>query len=302
MNPTGRAGAFAALLLATFAWGSLFHVGKLVVASLDPWWFTALRYAGATVLLLAFLAWQGPVRWCLARRHLRALFAYGMLGYGFFSLLVFAGLEHTAPSHGAVIMATMPVTTLMLRALLERSRPPAWAWGVVALAIAGVVLVAGLGTRGAPAGAWRGDLVVLAGTLGWVLYTRGQAALPALTVAEYTAFTAALAAPGLVALAVAATALGWAHEPDAGTLRALGPSLLYVVLIPTVLAALAFNRGVRALGAAQGIVFINFVPVSALVIGAARGAVPGAGEIAGASLVIAALLLQARLARPRAAT
>lgn len=298
MKPASRTTAVAALLAATAAWGSLFHVGKLVVATLDPYWFTALRYAGAALVLVAVLAWQGPVRWCLARRHLRPLFAYGMLGYGFFSILVFAGLAHTAPSHGAVIMATMPVTTLLLRAALERRTPPGWAWGVAGLAIAGVALVSGLATGGAAGGsAWRGDLVVLLGTLGWVLYTRGQASLPQLTVVEYTAFTAVLALPGLLAVALAATLLGWAHEPDAAALASTGPALLYVVLIPTVLAALAFNRGVRSLGAANGIVFINFVPVSALLIGAARGTVPGAAELAGAALVVSALLAQARLSR-----
>lgn len=295
MNLPTRPAAIAALLAATASWGSLFHVGKAVVASLDPFWFTALRYAGAAAVLVAVLAAQGPVRWCLARRHLRPLFAYGMLGYGFFSVLVFAGLSLTVPAHGAVIMATMPVTTLLLGAAIERRRPPAAAWAVAALAIAGVVLVSGFSLAGADT--WRGDATILVGTLGWVLYARGQSRLPQLSVTEYTAFTAALALPGLVAFALAATALGLAHEPDAQAVAALGPALLYVILVPTVLAALAFNRGVRALGAANGIVFINFVPVSALAIGALRGSAPGAAELAGAALVSTALVLQARLAR-----
>jgi drug/metabolite transporter (DMT)-like permease len=69
------------------------------------------------------------------------------------------------------------------------------------------------------------------------------------------------------------------------------PSLLYIVVIATVLAALAFNLGVSRLGASNGILFINFVPVSALLIGIARGEQPTGMEMIGTGLVIAALLL-----------
>ena len=47
--------AVPALLFATMAWGSLFLVGKRVVDVLDPVWFTVVRYALATVLLLALV-------------------------------------------------------------------------------------------------------------------------------------------------------------------------------------------------------------------------------------------------------
>jgi drug/metabolite transporter (DMT)-like permease len=44
--------AVGALLFATTAWGSLFYVGKAMLSSVDPIWFTVLRYPLATAALL----------------------------------------------------------------------------------------------------------------------------------------------------------------------------------------------------------------------------------------------------------
>jgi len=191
----------------------------------------------------------------------------------------------------------MPVTTLFVRWMLDGQRPKWWAWCVAALAIVGVSLVAGLidsGTQHLNASTWRGDLMAFVGSFGWVLYTRGQSRTAGLTVIEYTAFAALLSLPVLIGFVGVATAIGWAHMPSGDNAMAVWPSLIYVVAIPTVFAALAFNYGVRQLGATNGIVFINFVPVSALLIGCALGHWPSATEVLGVVMVVSALLFQAR--------
>lgn len=292
-----------ALIFATAAWGGLFHAGKLALSQLDPFWFTFVRYLCAAILLVGVLSWSGTIRWHLLRQNWVRLAWYGMLGYGMFAILVFVGLNRSVPSHGAVVMATIPVTTLVLRWVLDRQRPQWWAWAVVGLTIVGVIMVSGAWTANNAAGrsVVVGDLIALFGTLAWVAYTRGQGKLLNLTVVEYTAFTAMLAVPGLFLIAVFATWMGWAHIPNGEALIHVGPAMSYVVIIATVAAALAYNKGVRQLGATQGIVFINFVPVSALLISIFRGAVPGASEMIGTALVITALLIQARLMQPRPA-
>jgi drug/metabolite transporter (DMT)-like permease len=75
--------------------------------------------------------------------------------------------------------------------------------------------------------------------------------------------------------------------------KEVAPAALYIIVIGTVLAALAYNLGVRLLGVTTGILFINWVPVSALAIGAAMGHVPSASELIGTGLVIGGLVLVA---------
>jgi drug/metabolite transporter (DMT)-like permease len=288
-----RATAVASLLLATSAWGSLFFVGKHVLRDIDALWFTTVRYSLAALVLLLLHPFAGPAS---PRRVLALaprLAGYGLAGYGVFSLLVFIGLSLSVPSHGAVIMATMPVSTVLLRWALDGLRPSRGSLVACALALAGVTVVSGIAT-GAAGGSVAGDVIAFAGTFGWIVYTRGAARFPQLSAFEYTAGTAYAAAPALVLVAIAASAAGIVPWPTIAALAGHAPAFGYVAVLPTVVAAVAFNQGVRVLGAATGTLFINVVPISALAIATALGHPPAAHEWAGAALVGAALVMATR--------
>lgn len=302
-NSEGRWLGIACLLLATTAWGGLFHTGKLALAHLDPFWFTVVRYAGASLMLAVLLASRHGISLQRIQGHIPRLFLYGMLGYAMFGILVFVGLSQSVASHGAVVMATMPLTTLFIKWWLDGVRPHWWGWTAGLVALAGVSLVSGMWTSSHLHGSTLiGDGIAWIGTLGWILYTRGQQKVPQLQVIEYTAYTAMLAFPGLVVVGIMATLMGHAHLPTLADLAHVAPAMGYIVAIATVAAALAFNLGVRRLGPTNGIVFINFVPVSALIISAFRGDMPSTAEVAGTALVCAGLLLMARqMSRPTGA-
>ncbi|WP_169516996.1 DMT family transporter [Azohydromonas australica] len=299
MAPLPASLACLALVFATTAWGSLFLVGKHVIGVIDPVWFTVVRYALATALLLMLVQCFGRSPWAKLRADLARLTMLGLAGYGAFSILVFVGLRLSAPSHGSVLMATMPFTTLGLRWLLDGIRPPPRAVVSAALALAGVATVAQLlaGSASVTATSQLGDLITLAGTLGWVFYTRGAASLPDHSPLEYTALTAAAALPWLATGAALATACGLIPLPSPAVLAEFAPQLLYVAVVPTVAAALAFNLGVRRLGAPIGTLFLNVVPLSVIAVRALLGAPPQASEIMGAGLVAMALALHAWPAR-----
>jgi len=288
-RPLGIAG----LLLATSAWGSLFLVGKPVLAHIDPLWFTLIRYTLATLGFAALLLARGGIPWHKLRAHLLPLAGLGFAGYGVFSALVLLGLQHSVPSHGAVIMATMPITTQLVRWALDGLRPGRTALLGTALALAGVMVVSGVlqGGSAAQGSTLGADLVTLLGTLGWITYTRGAARLPSLDVAEYSGLTALASWPLLLLATLAATLLQWSVVPAAEALAEHWHSLLYIGVLPSVVAILAFNFGVRALGVVTGTAFLNFVPVSAVLMGVALGHPPAAHEIAGVAMVVSALLI-----------
>ena len=293
MSTRSRSLGIAGLLLATSAWGSLFLVGKPVLAHVGPVWFTLARYSLASAVFAALLGWRGAFPWAKLRAHAPRLALLGFAGYGVFSAMVLTGLAHSVPSHGAVIMATMPITTQLLRWALDGHAPSRTGLLGTALALLGVVIVSGvLAGEGASTRATVvGDLTALLGTLGWIGYTRGSAALPALDVLEYSALTALASWPLLLGGALFGAALGWAPAPSAADLALSWPALLYIGVLPSTLAILAFNFGVRTLGVVHGTAFINVVPVSAMLMSAALGAPPSAHELLGASLVVGALLI-----------
>ena len=288
-----------ALLIATSAWGGMFLVAKAVLHHVDPVWFTLIRYSIAALAFLPLLLARGAAPWRKLRANPLPLALRGVAGFGVFSVMLLTGLAHSVPSHGAVIMATMPMTAQLMRWGLEGVRPLRSTLLTTGLALAGVAVVSGLlssGTGGAGS-TWFGDSVILAGTLGWVWYAQGAAKFAELDVVEYTALTVLASWPLLLLAAVGATALGWARAPTGQDLLLSWHALLYVGLVASAIAVLAFNHGVRTLGAVTGTAFMNFVPVSALLMSMALGHPPSVSELIGTAMVVCALLIHTAVSR-----
>jgi len=302
MSRSQRLYGIAALLFATSGWGSLFLVSKGVLHHVEPVWFTLIRYSLSALLFALLVLPRGAAPWRRLRRHAGALALRGAAGFGVFSVLLLIGLAHSVPSHGAVIIATTPMTTQLVRWLLDGVRPTRAALLATALALAGVAIVSGLiGGHGGHGGTGNatlfGDAIAFAGTLGWVWYTRGAARFPELDAVEYSALTVLAAWPVLLAAAVGAALLGWSAAPSLEGLRLSWQALLFVGVVPSAASVLAFNHGVRTLGAVTGTAFLNFVPVSALLMSAALGTLPTANELLGMAMVVAALLIHTALNR-----
>jgi drug/metabolite transporter (DMT)-like permease len=299
MSNNSRPLGIAALLLATAGWGGMFLVGKGVLHRVDPTWFTLIRYTLSGFAFLALLLPRGAAPWRKLRTHAPALALRGVAGFGVFSVMLLTGLAHSVPSHGAVVMATMPMTTQLLRWALDGMRPARSSVLTAALALAGVVIVSGVlrHSGGPEVSTLPGDALTLIGTLGWVWYTRGATRFAELDVIEYTALTVLASWPVLLVGALLATAFGWASVPSVDDLTVSWHALLYVGLVSSAVSILAFNHGVRTLGAVTATAFLNFVPVSALLLSIALGKPPSVNELVGTAMVIAALLIHTGAAR-----
>lgn len=289
--------AVSALLFATVAWSTLFLVGKPMLASIDPLTLTASRYLLAGLVLAVLVSWRGEQPGQKLRRHWMSLSLLGFAGYGCFSTLTLLGLRYTLPSHGAVLMATMPLTTLGVRWLLDGERPRASAFAAAALALLGVSLVSGLaslvlGGAAVSSAALFGDALIWFATLFWIGYTRGASRLNGFSPLEFTALSTIASLPWLLAVTALAFAMHWISVP-VSTLEAQLPRIAYLAATPTVAAVLAYNHGLRQLGAARSTLFLNFVPVSALALSALQGHLPTLMELGGTALVILGLCLGA---------
>ena len=279
-------------LIAVLCWGAMFTIAATALDRVDAVNLTAARYAVASLIFLALLRAVEGAAALRFEGHLPRLAALGVAGFVGFNLLSFAALERTTPEHAALIVATTPIVTLLVRWGSRGERPTRLQLACVAAAFAGVGLVI---TRGDPGslldgGVGVGELMVLAGVVCWVRYTLGAAELPGWSPLRFTALTAAPGAVALLAIAGTADAAGWLSVPTAGDLGAIAPQLAYVTVFGAVAGVLAWNAGVRALGPADAALFMNLVPVTAFAIEAARGNRPAAVELAGAALTLAALV------------
>ncbi|PDY14533.1 EamA family transporter, partial [Bacillus cereus] len=91
-------------------------------------------------------------------------------------------------------------------------------------------------------------------------------------------------------ITVMITVLGYVPVPSMGTISIVKYDLLRMMTLPGIIALLAWNYGVKILSSINGILFINFVPVTTLIIMMIQGYQITMFDIVGTLLVIAALI------------
>lgn len=140
------------LAFATIAWGTLFHVGKDALIYLDPYWFTTVRYflVGSFIVVILLVSKKFDLK--KLQENWWQFLQYGVLGYVIFAILVFIGLQISTPSHGAVIMATMPITSLFIKWYLTKQQPNYWLLILSIIGLIGVGFVTGIFTQNAKRG------------------------------------------------------------------------------------------------------------------------------------------------------
>ena len=285
----------ALLLLLVLIWGSNFSIVKAAIQEIPAFAFNALRIVTACVVLLCASRLSGEA--VPARRDWPALAALGVVGHCGYQLAFVSGLARTTVANSSLILGCMPIAVLALNALSRRREAVGGRqWLGVALAVAGVYLVAGRGA-GATRTTLTGDAMTLVALWCWAWYTTGSRALlerySPLQLTAYTTLVGTLCylpfgVPDLLALdwgAVSAWAWG---------------ALVVSGLLALSVAHIIWYTSVKRLGSARTSVYSNLVPVAAMAVGAVWLHEPlGGARIAGAALVLTGLVLT-RVERPAA--
>lgn len=292
MNKSGLAMGWGLLVLAPLIWGGMFPVAKVVLPSVDPFTITAIRYgAGALMFLVILVLLEGRGALNFEGRAWR-LFSYGSVGFAGFNMLAYSGLAHSRPEHAAVIMAMMPMITVLISWIRSGQRPAGFTLFTVGIAFLGVFLVV---TNGDPQRALRngevsGDVQLLIAAVCWVTYTLGAGAFPSWSALRYTSLSCILGTFSILAITAGLALHGDIRLPSLSVLTGFGWEFAYLVILGAVVAVLSWNTGIRSVGAINGVLFINLVPVTAFLIGVAQGHAFSMDELAGALLVIGALV------------
>ena len=107
----------------------------------------------------------------LRRRGATAVAGLGFLFYAVFFVFYNLALSYTTVARGTLALSTLPLMTMLVGAIL-RIEPLTWRKSLgVLFAMAGVILALTASLKAAPAGAWRGDLIMAGATLCMALYS-----------------------------------------------------------------------------------------------------------------------------------
>ncbi|MBI5776314.1 MAG: DMT family transporter [Nitrospirae bacterium] len=291
MSKFSEMAAFGALTFAAVAWGGSIVAQKWALGSLSVVEISLLRGLGALALLVPLWWWQEGATTKFSARDLAILAALslGVLGN---HLLTLFGLRYVEAAVGGVIIGAAPAITALLSSLLLRDLPFRVVVAGCTVSFAGVALVSGAGQAGgAGANPWLGGVLVVLAQVCWALFSIGgrhvMERLSALTV-NWTTLAFSLL-PQIPLL--------WTDQKAlAAGMDAVVPSawlaVAFLAIVPTALGQQAWLYGVKGVGPSRAGIFINLIPVSALLLSVMiLGETLDATKLAGIALILAGVWL-----------
>jgi drug/metabolite transporter (DMT)-like permease len=229
-------GVAAAAALAVLVWAGTPIATRWAVAAVDPLAVGIMRpVLGGLVAFPLALALRLPRPPDRAAWALLVTAALG--GAVIFPILFSLGMRDTSAAHAGLILASLPVFTGLIVALVDRRLPPGRWWLGAAVALAGETLLVSLryGDLTEAPGSLRGDLVVLVSSVassgGYVAGGRLARRMPSLAITFWGVTVGAVVALPLLLL----TDVHWTAV-DAGGWAAIH----YLALGSTVLAYIAW--------------------------------------------------------------
>lgn len=293
---TVAARPYVLLVFTMLGWGGNAVAGRASVGEVSPMVLTALRWA----IVLGFLAIacrrQIAAGWASVRPQWLAVLLMGAGGYTAFNALYFTAAHHTSAVNLSIIQGALPIFVLLGALALHRTPIRlGQALGMV-ITLAGIAVVASKGDIHTLAGLRFnvGDLMVVACCAlfaGFTLALRGRP--NASSVAFFTGLAIAAFTTSLPLVALEAWSGGLQWPTAKGWWL-----LLYIAILPTALAQMAFMRAVELIGPGRAGLFINLVPVFGAILAVAILREPfGIHHAAALALVLAGILLAEKSAR-----
>jgi drug/metabolite transporter (DMT)-like permease len=267
-------------------------IGRVAIASVDPWTLAFLRWLLAC-LILTPIAWSGlRDHWAALRADWPLILLLGFIAQWICGGLVYVGLELTSATNATLIYTASPVLVVLLDALRERRPLPVLEGLGVVLGILGIFAIVLKGDFGALAALQfnTGDLAIAAASASFAVYALLQRRNSLRTAPTMVVFF-------VIALAGTATLLPFSlWEIAAGasfpTRADQWLSILGLAVFPSVLAFTCYQYGIKLVGPSVTSVFMYLLPpygvgLAALVLGEELHAYHAVGLV----LVISGVLL-----------
>ncbi|MFV5215754.1 DMT family transporter [Azonexus caeni] len=264
MPQAARTLTYVKLVAAMAMWGGTWIAGRVIAQELSaPLAVAALRFVVAGLVVGGvMLVSGGGIALPKDRQEWGLVWALGFFGIFLYGLCFFFGLQHIPAGRGALVVALNPVVIVLL----------AWAIGKEgmnrrkalgsAIALAGCLTVIG---NGDPLALLQGTVgigewLIVGCVLSWAAYTfigwRATGHFSALATTLYASFSGAFLL-GLAALVQGDVDLaGWSWR--------VWSSMFFLAVFGTAIAYTWFTAAVQQLGAGHASVFINLVPVFAV--------------------------------------
>jgi drug/metabolite transporter (DMT)-like permease len=282
--------------IAAASWGAMFPVAHAAFRYMDPFYFTIIRYGAVTLILLPILLWkEGKTAFRFEGKGLKLWF-FGTMAFTVYNLLIFWGedlLGESGVMVASIMESLMPMISIVIVWVIFKKRPHLFTLLCVLLSFIGAMFVITKGNFQAFLGAtdhFIPFILILIAVIGWVIYTMGGSEFSGWSVLRYSTLSCLLGTITAVVLVVGATLFGYITIPSESNIKAVSPHLMFMIIFPGVIALVGWNIGVSILSPLNGLLFINFVPVTTLTISIFQGNPVTMFDLLGTVFIIVSLL------------
>ena len=253
------------LLLTAFFWGGTFIAGRVISRLADPYIAAFFRFSIASVVLMVMIKWQMGKFPKLNLKQGLTMVALGMSGVFAYNIFFFSGLQTVTAGRASLIVALNPIAISLASSLLFKENLSVTKLCGIVLSVFGAMVVI---TRGDLAIIFEdaigpGELAIFGCVVSWATYSligkKVMSGLSPLVSVGYSCLA------GAALLFFPALSRGLLREWTVyGYQQWL--SLFYLGIFGTVLGFAWYYQGIKLVGAMKASVFINFVPVSAIIL------------------------------------
>ena len=286
------------LSLASLFWAGNIVLGRYVAGHVPPLTLSCVRWIGAFFMLLPFARPYLARDWPVLRARLPLIIALSATGFAVNNALAYWGLQFTEALNALLLQSSGPLFVALWALVLFGVRLTWAQLAGIAISLAGVLTIILRGDLSALAGIRLnvGDIMFAGALLAFGLYSALMMRRPVMHQLSLISFTMVLGSLLLLPLSVWEYTTGVRLKLDTTT----AITLVYVVVFPSTLSYLFFNRGIALIGPNRAAPFMHLVPVfgSAMAI-LLLGEEPRLFHLVGYALVLAGVVIASRKSSAR---
>ncbi|MGB8401174.1 DMT family transporter [Bradyrhizobium sp.] len=286
------------LSLTSLFWAGNIVLARYVAGHVPPMTLSCVRWIGSFLMLLPF-AWPHLKRdWPALRARLPLMAVLSATGFAVNNALSYLAMQYTEALNALLIQSSGPLFVALWSLLLFGVRLTSAQLAGITISLAGVLTIILRGDPAALAGIRfnKGDVMFAGALLAFGLYSALMPRRPKTHQLSLIAFTTGCGALLLLPFSIGEFSTGFTLKFDLLSMA----TLVYVVIFPSTLAYLFFNRGIALIGPNRAAPFFHLVPVfgSAMAI-LLLGEQPRLFHLAGYALVLAGVVIASRQSSAR---
>jgi drug/metabolite transporter (DMT)-like permease len=256
---------YVKLILTAVFWGGTFIAGRVVAKDVGPFSAAFFRFFIASVfLILSTYKIEGrlPV---LQKRQIIPVFLLGMTGVFLYNMFFFKGLKIIHAGRAAVIIAGNPIIITLFSAYFFREKLSLVKIAGIILSVTGAVFVISKGSfhEIVAGGVGWGEIFIFGCVFSWAAYSLiGKAVMDGLSPLAAVSYSSVIGAFFLFFPAFFEGAMqNFRHYCLVDWV-----GMFYLGFFGTVIGFVWYYEGIKKIGPTKASLFINFVPISAVVL------------------------------------